>query len=119
MGLITCPHCGATISDKAVQCPKCGINSLSSAQYIQQPQQQPTMPPPDNYMVWSILSTLFCCLIGGAVAIYYSSQVNNLWNFGKHNEAYQASKSAKTWILVSVISGIIGYIISLIAAFAD
>ena len=33
------------------------------------PQQPPAGQAPDNYLVWSILVTLFCCLPFGIVAI--------------------------------------------------
>jgi len=43
----------------------------------------PTMVNPDinnieNYMVWSVLNILFCCLCLGFVGCYYSSETNNL-----------------------------------------
>ena len=33
-----------------------------------------------NRMLWAILSTLFCCLVGGIVAIVHSSKSNSLYN---------------------------------------
>lgn len=62
---------------------------------------------PDNYLVWSILITLFCCLIGGIVAIVYSSKVNSCWDKGDYQGAYENSKNAKTWCIVSVCIGLV------------
>ena len=63
-------------------------------------------PKPDNYLVWSILVTVVCCLAGGIVAIIYSSKVNSLWDQGRYNEAIEASNSAKTWCIVSAVVGV-------------
>ena len=46
------------------------------------PPQPPAAQAPKNYLVWSILVTLFCCLIPGIVAIVFSAQVNGLWAQG-------------------------------------
>ena len=63
-------------------------------------------PKPDNYLVWSILVTVVCCLAGGIVAIIYSSKVNSLWDQGRYNEAIEASSTAKTWCIVSAVVGV-------------
>ncbi len=59
----------------------------------------PTVP---NYLVWAILSTLFCCLPTGIVAIVYSSQVDGKLRSGDYDGAVQSSNNAKTWTFVSV-----------------
>ena len=50
-------------------------------------QQPPAGQQPDNYLVWSILATLFCCLPLGIVAIVKSTQVSGLWAQGQYAEA--------------------------------
>lgn len=65
-------------------------------------------PKPDNYLVWSILATLFCCLIGGIIAIIYSTQVDSKYNAGDYAGAESAAKTAKTWVIVSVAIGAVG-----------
>lgn len=57
--------------------------------------------PPDNYLVWGILSTLFCCLPLGIVSIVYSTKVNNLFHAGDHAGAMAASENAKKWAIIS------------------
>ena len=47
------------------------------------PPQQPVGQVPNNYLVWSILVTIFCCIPFGIVAIVKSSQVNGLWAQGR------------------------------------
>lgn len=71
------------------------------------PPQQPAGQQPNNYLVWSILVTLFCCLPLGIVAIVKSSQVSGLWAQGRYAEAQAAADSAKKFVLWSVIIGII------------
>ncbi len=62
------------------------------------------IPCPNNYLVLSILVTLFCCLPLGIVAIVYSCRVNPLYNAGKTTEAQNASKWALRWNIISLIS---------------
>jgi hypothetical protein len=71
------------------------------------PPQQPAGQAPKNYLVWSILVTLFCCLPFGIVAIVKSSQVNGLWAQGRYPEAQASADAAKKWIIWSVVVGLI------------
>lgn len=75
-------------------------------------QSQPSMPP--NHLVLSIITTILCCLPAGIVSIVYASQVNSKYNAGDYEGALRASKNAKTWWIVAVVSGLvilIGYIV--------
>lgn len=74
------------------------------------PPQQPAAQP-DNYLVWSILVTLFCCLPFGIVAIVKSSQVNGLWAQGRYAEAQASADAAKKWVIWSVVAGVVVAII--------
>lgn len=62
---------------------------------------------PETYLVWSILVTIFCCIPFGIVAIVKSSNVTSAYDRGNYQLAESESKSAKTWIIVSVILGVI------------
>ena len=66
---------------------------------------------PDNLLVWSILTTVLCCLPTGIVAIVYSAKVDGLWNSGQREEAMKAAKTAKTWCFVSLGAGLLFYIV--------
>ena len=72
----------------------------------QPPQQQPVAPP-QNYLVWAILSTICCCLPFGIVSIFYSTQVSSKMAAGDIAGAYDCSNKAKTWAIVSAIVGAI------------
>jgi predicted secreted protein len=75
------------------------------------PPQPPGGQSPNNYLVWSILATLFCCLPFGIVAIVKSSQVNGLWAQGRYAEAQASADSARKWVIWSVVAGVVVAII--------
>ena len=80
---------------------------------------QAPMGPVTNNMVIAILTTLFCCLPFGIVAIVKASQVNSKLAMGDYNGAVQASKQAKTWSTVALAVGLIfGVLYILIMAIA-
>ena len=62
---------------------------------------------PKNYLVGSILATIFCCQPFGIVSIIYASQVNSKFTAGDYEGAQKASKKAKNWLMWAVISGLI------------
>ncbi|TMR07471.1 CD225/dispanin family protein [Actinomadura soli] len=68
--------------------------------------------PPPNYLVWSILATILCCIPVGIVSIVFSSQVNSKWAAGDQAGAYKASSNAKTWIIVTVVLGLLAGVLS-------
>ncbi|MGW4062859.1 CD225/dispanin family protein [Amycolatopsis sp. NPDC004747] len=68
------------------------------------PPPNPYGPPPDNNMVWAILSTVLCCLPLGVVAIVKSSQVQSLWFQGQYAEAQKAAADARKWAMWSAIT---------------
>jgi hypothetical protein len=83
--------------------------------------QQPGWPsqlPPDNYLVWAILTTLFCCLPTGIVSIVYSTKVSGLWAQGQYGEAQAAANNAKKWAIISAVAGPIAYVLLMVIYFA-
>ena len=83
------------------------------------PQQPPAGQQPDNYLVWSILATLCCCVPGGIVAIVYSSQVNSKLAAGDHFGAQAASDNAKLWCWISFGVGLVVGLLSVVAGALD
>ncbi len=79
----------------------------------QQQFQQPQTPPP-NYLVFAILTTIFCCQILGIVSIVFAAQVNSRWNSGDVQGALDASKNAKLWAWIAFGSGFIIAIVTVI-----
>lgn len=64
-------------------------------------------PMPNNYLIWSVLLTVFCCLIPGIVAIIYSASVGSKYYSGDLEGAKRASRYAQIWCIVSVVAGVI------------
>ena len=80
--------------------------------------QSPTpQTPPKNWLVESILVTLFCCLPFGIAGIVFASQVNSKFAVGDYTGALQASKNAGKWTKISFWVGIAGIIIYCIFLF--
>jgi hypothetical protein len=89
------------------------------------PPPPPLMPPvtahvPD-YLVFSILVTLFCCLPFGIVGIVFAAKANSLKGTGDIPGALNAARTAKIWcwlgfgcglllILASVVMVVLGVI---------
>ena len=62
-------------------------------------------PKPDSYLVWAILTTLFCCLPFGIISIVYAAKVDGLWTAGDQGGARAASDNAKKWAIISAVAG--------------
>lgn len=76
-----------------------------------------TNQKPENYLIWAILSTLFCCLPLGIVAVIKANQVDSLWLGERYDEALAASNEAKKWTIISAISGLAVQFISYLILF--
>src|SRR5581483_10727378 len=100
-----CPQCGTSNVDNAVVCAQCGRNLQPAAQVP--PLQAPgtVIPAPgaaiQNYLVYAILTTVFCCLPTGIPAIIYASQVNTKLQLGDAAGAQAASNNARMWSWIS------------------
>ena len=80
--------------------------------------EQPPFPKPKNWLVESILLTIFCCLPFGIVSIVYATKVDNLWYLKQYVEAERASRNAKTffwWGLALSLGGGLIYLMLIIA----
>lgn len=64
-------------------------------------------PMPSTFLIWSILSTVFCCFIPGIVAIIFSSQVSTRYYSGDIEGARRASRNAEIWIIASFVLGVL------------
>ena len=88
-----CPKCGAQNEEQAVNCAQCGavLKEVKPAAAA-----APTEKIP-NYLVQSILVTVFCCLPLGIPAIVFAAQVNSKLQAGDIEGAREYSKKAKLW----------------------
>ena len=107
-----CSKCGVQVAESTQFCPTCG-QQLGTSQTTNTPpptNTQASAPQrPDNYLVWAILSTLFCCLPFGIVSIIKSLEVNSMYDTERYAEAKLASETAKKWAMWGAIIAGIGY----------
>ena len=104
-----CNNCGADVGDNVAVCPKCGgrVAVATSARW------NAVVVP--NHMVGAILTTIFCCVVGGIVSIVYASKVNSKLAQGDVAGAQAASKTAMVWIIANIIFGLLIPVISILA----
>ncbi|GAA3727272.1 hypothetical protein HDA32_003665 [Spinactinospora alkalitolerans] len=71
------------------------------------PGGQPGGQPPSNWLIPSILTTIFCCLPLGIVGIVFATQVNSKWTVGDYAGAEDSAKKAKMFTLIGAIGGFV------------
>jgi hypothetical protein len=106
-----CTQCGANNADTAVVCMQCGRNLQVAPPVASLPVTGVVMPPApgvpvQNYLVFAILATVFCCLPAGIPAIVYAAQVNGKLQVGDLAGAQVASNNAKMWCFISLGLGL-------------
>ncbi len=77
----------------------------------------PGSNPPKNWLVESILVTIFCCLPFGIAGIVFASQVNTKWAAGDYDGALNASRDAGKWTKIGFFIGIGVIVLYFIAIF--
>lgn len=79
-----------------------------SGEFSQQYNRFSTPPPmPDNYMVWGILTLLFCFWPLSIVSIVNASKVSSCYYMGDYEGARRASEEAKKWATWSALAAVI------------
>lgn len=107
-----CVKCGASVTDGATFCSACGNPVTANGNPATRNQAAPTGVAVPNYMFGAILTTLFCCLVGGIVAIIYSAQVNTKLAQGDIEGAKAASRTARGWIIANLVLGLLSVLLS-------
>jgi Interferon-induced transmembrane protein len=81
-----------------------------------QPQPQPT-----DYRAWVIAAlvggVLFSLLIGmplGLIAQRNSRRVRGMWESGDHDGALRASRSARSWVIASMVFDVLGLLLVIV-----
>lgn len=80
-------------------------------------ENQMLQTPPKNWLVQSILVTIFCCLPFGIVGIINATKVDSLFRSGNVEGANQAAANAAKWTKIGFIVGIIWIVIYAILMF--
>ena len=79
-------------------CPVCGS--------LLPPETEALQKEIPNYLVFAILTTVFCCEIFGIPALIYAVQVNSRIARGDRTGALESSRKAKMWCVISLCVGI-------------
>lgn len=92
---------------------------LEASPYVAPPASAPVFSPsmtsgqmmPPNYLWQSIVCVVICCQPFAIAAIIFASKVKPAFEAGDYAGALDASRKAKTWFIVSLVSGLIFYIL--------
>lgn len=133
-GCTFCPHCGAqqqpTYSSST---PENGQETQAQSEpagqedifqtYSQTYSSQQTQTPPPSYqsdsiyeeptvsatpyIVLSILCSIFCCIWIGIPALLYAGKIWGAVSAGDNEAAKKAAKTAKIWIIVTAVVGVL------------
>lgn len=86
---------------------------LEPAPKVEEPKSQPLQetapaePCPPNYLVWTVLVTVMCCVPLGVISLIYSSQVKTKYNAGDIEGAKKASSKTELWLILAFVLGLI------------
>jgi len=85
------------------------------------PQYGAWQPQPPDYRAWAIAAVvggvLFSLLIGmplGLIAQRNSRRVRGMWESGDHNGAVRASRSARSWVIASIVFDVLGLLLVIV-----
>ena len=110
--IMFCRKCGTQNDDNANQCLNCGETLSQTPDKAGPPVYIP------NYLVQSILVTLFCCIPLGVVAIILAAQVNGKIEIGDIPGAISSSKQAKKWTWIAFGAGLLHHVVVIILIIA-
>lgn len=86
--------------------------------YGTSPNAQPAGPPPPNYLVFAILSTLLCCLPLGIASIVFAAQVNTKYASGDVAGAQESSAKARKFAIYAAVAGVVVGLLYVVVAAA-
>jgi len=113
-----CPTCGGVVIGNEPECPFCHKQCetwQSPLPPVQGQAQEPLRRLPFEYgqfqsvnthLVGAILSTFFCCMPVGIVAIVYAAMAEGRLRAGDYAGAVAQGEKARTWMVVSVVAGL-------------
>ena len=72
-------------------------------------QHQTPVHVPD-YLIPSVLATIFCCQLFGIIAIVFSALASGEKSTGNYRQAISYANNAKTWLIVCVACGVLTWL---------
>lgn len=123
---MNCVQCGTKNQDHAIHCVGCGIlmgppgttlNPGLNLPGVPAGMVQAPMGKVPNYLVQSILLTLFCCMPLGIVCSFKAVQINKLLAANDYAGALRASKTSRTLLWVGLAVGaVLNFVIAIVTA---
>jgi len=131
-----CSRCGANVPDNTGFCTNCGnaatvspTPSYAPQGYASQapqgyapqsyaPQSYGAPPAVSDYLIWSIITTLCCCLPLGIVGLIFSINCKNDLTAGRYDSAVKNANVAFYCNLIGLIGSLIGWVIYAIVVIA-
>lgn len=108
--IMFCRNCGAELPEGARFCTNCGCDTQSDA--LQERMAATDMPErPSSYLVLSILTTLFCCMVFGIIGIVYASKVDSAWYAKDYASAREYSRKARLWSLAGILLTVVFWLL--------
>lgn len=109
---IECKSCGQDLTGAVIggNCPNCGMPTSESLSVEPSPQIKSApkrMVTRNLDYVGPILVSLFCCSIGGIVAIVYTAKANEAAADGSLDLYLSAKSTRDGWLIFSVLIGIL------------
>ncbi len=100
-----CTKCGKQIDDTVKYCVYCGADvqeskRTGSGMYTNSQNIK-------TYLTEAILVTIFCCQIGGIIAIVHAAGASSAVGSGDYDKAIESSRKAKYWVDLSFWIGIV------------
>jgi hypothetical protein len=128
-----CPLCGVAVPSNAAsemksplgaasfETPDAFGTSYDSSNPYAEPSPSAPYAPSDwsdaanvpDYLIWNVLSTLFCCMPIGIAGIIFSIQTNSAKTRGDFEAAARHSSTAKTLLIVGACVGGLQVLLSL------
>lgn len=93
-------------------------NPYSAARANYQNQFDMTRPQIPDYLVWSILETLCCCVPLGIVAIVFSVKANSAKQQGDYQTAMECANKAKMYLWIGFGFGLLVIILNIVIQIA-
>ena len=126
-----CSRCGANIPDNVAFCTNCGHSNSGAPQAPPQPGGYApggyapqgggygqSGPQVTDYLIWSIITTLCCCLPLGIVGIIFSINSKNDLSAGRYESAVKNYNIAFYCNVIGLVVGLIANVLVAIIQFA-
>ena len=112
-----CRQCGAALNAEQVVCVRCG-SPVSTSPMRNAPMGNYSGEPVSDHLVWSIITTLLCCMPVGIAAIVFSVMCKNDLAAGRYDSAARNSNIAFYCNIGGLVGGIIVTLLAIIGAVA-